>query len=143
MLGEKIRRWAGHWRSGGSSPARHGRLEMVDGTRVLVLKARQRKWAPARVLLKKNVRQWWTYSIWRGRGQLIRPGALVFGEIRCPGRLSRSWMSVTCRRWTPGQCRRLREEVRLANYFPSSFIAVASLSVARPQWWPVVSWAHS
>jgi len=104
----------------------NGRLEIVDGTRVLVLKGTPEEMGHQHgVLLKKNVRQLVDHILFGvGVGSSFDQGKWVFGEIEAAqARLSpfmderylREMDSLASAAGLP------REEVRLANYFPELF----------------------
>ena len=103
-----------------------GRLEEVDGTRVLVLKGTPEEMGHQHgVLLKKGVRQLVDRILFGvGVGSSFEDGKWVFGEIESAqqrlnpfmdGRYLREMDSLASAAGLP------REEVRLANFFPEMF----------------------
>jgi outer membrane lipoprotein-sorting protein len=104
----------------------NGRLEMVDGTRVLVLKGTPEEMGRQHgVLMKKDVHQLVDHILYGvGVGSSFDKGTWVFGEIEAAqkrlnpfmdDRYLREMDSLATASGLP------REEVRLANFFPELF----------------------
>ncbi len=104
----------------------NGRLELIDGTRVLVLKGTPEEMGRQHgVLMKKDVRQLVDHILFGvGVGSSFDRGRWVFGEIEAAQarltpfmdeRYLREMDSLASAAGLP------REEVRLANYFPELF----------------------
>jgi isopenicillin-N N-acyltransferase-like protein len=104
----------------------NGRLEEVDGTRVLVLKGTPEEMGRQHgVLMKKDIHQLVDHILFGvGVGSSFEKGTWVFGEIEAAqkrltpfmdDRYLREMDSLTAASGLP------REEVRLANFFPELF----------------------
>jgi outer membrane lipoprotein-sorting protein len=104
----------------------NGRLEMIDGTRVLVLKG-----TPEEIghqhgsLLKKDVRQLVDHMLFGvGVGSSFDKGTWVFGEIEAAQKRLNPFMDERYYREMDALASAAglpREEVRLANFFPELF----------------------
>jgi len=104
----------------------NGRLEMVDGTRVLVLKGTPEEMGRQHgVLLKKEVRQLADRILFGvGVGSSLEKGTWVFGEIEAAQKRLNPFMDERYLREMDALAAAAglpREEVRLANFFPELF----------------------
>ena len=104
----------------------NGRLEMVDGTRVLVLKGTPEEMGHQHgVLLKKNVQQLVDHILFGvGVGSSFDKGEWVFGEIEAAQQRLNPFMDERYLREMDSLASAAglpREEVRLANFFPELF----------------------
>ncbi len=103
-----------------------GRLEMVDGTRVLVLKGTPEEMGHEHgVLMKKAIHQLVDHILFGvGVGSSFEEGKWVLGEIEAAQQRLRPYMDERYLREMDalaGGAGLPREEVRLANYFPEMF----------------------
>jgi len=104
----------------------NGRLEMVDGTRVLVLKGTPEEMGRQHgVLLKKDIRQLVDHILFSvGVGSSFDKGQWVFGEIEAAQQRLNPFMDERYLREMDSLASAAglpREEVRLANFFPELF----------------------
>jgi len=103
-----------------------GRLEQIDGTRVLILKGTPEEMGRQHgVLLKKEVRSLVDHMLYGvGVGTSLEKGEWVFGQIEAAQRRLARFMDARYYRemdaLADGAGLR-REEVRLANFFPEMF----------------------
>jgi outer membrane lipoprotein-sorting protein len=103
-----------------------GRLEVVDGTRVLVLKGTPEEMGRQHgVLMKKDIRRLVDHILFGvGVGSSFEKGDWVFGEIEAAQQRLNPFMDERYLREMDslaGAAGLPREEVRLANYFPEMF----------------------
>ena len=103
-----------------------GRLEIVDGTRVLVLKGTPEEMGRQHgVLLKKDVRQLVDHILFGvGVGSSFDKGEWVFGDIEAAQQRLKPFMDDRYLREMDSLASGAglpREEVRLANFFPELF----------------------
>ena len=103
-----------------------GRLEMVDGTRVLVLKGTPEEMGHQHgVLMKKNIHQLVDHILFGvGVGTSFEEGKWVFGEIEAAQQRLNPFMDERYYREMDSLASAAglpREEVRLANFFPEMF----------------------
>jgi isopenicillin-N N-acyltransferase-like protein len=104
----------------------NGRLEVVDGTRVLVLKGTPEEMGHQHgVLLKKDIRQLVDHILFGvGVGSSFDKGQWVFGEIESAQQRLNPFMDERYLREMDSLASAAglpREEVRLANFFPELF----------------------
>ena len=104
----------------------NGRLEMIDGTRVLILKGTPEEMGQQHgVLLKKDVRQLVDHMLFGvGIGTSFEEGAWVFGRIEEAQKRLNPFMDPRYFREMDALADASglpREEVRLANFFPELF----------------------
>ncbi|MGO8930042.1 MAG: C45 family autoproteolytic acyltransferase/hydolase [Limisphaerales bacterium] len=104
----------------------NGRLEVVDGTRVLVLKGTPEEMGRQHgVLMKKDIHQLVDHILFGvGVGSSFEKGEWVFGEIEAAQRRLNPFMDERYLREMDSLASAAglpREEVRLANYFPEMF----------------------
>ena len=104
----------------------NGRLEMVDGTRVLVLKGTPEEMGHQHgVLMKKDIHQLVDHILYGvGVGSSFDKGEWVFGEIEAAQQRLSPFMEERYLREMDSLASAAglpREEVRLANYFPELF----------------------
>jgi outer membrane lipoprotein-sorting protein len=103
-----------------------GRLEVVDGTRVLVLKGTPEEMGHQHgVLMKKDIRRLVDHILFGvGVGSSFEKGDWVFGEIEAAQQRLNPFMDERYLREMDSLASAAglpREEVRLANYFPEMF----------------------
>jgi outer membrane lipoprotein-sorting protein len=104
----------------------NGRLEVVDGTRVLVLKGTPEEMGHQHgVLMKKNIHQLVDHILFGvGVGTSFEKGEWVFGEIEAAQQRLNPFMDERYYREMDSLASAAglpREEVRLANFFPEMF----------------------
>jgi outer membrane lipoprotein-sorting protein len=104
----------------------NGRLEMIDGTRVLVLKGTPEEMGHQHgTLLKKDVRRLVDHMLFGvGVGSSFDKGTWVFGEIEAVQKRLNPFMDERYYREMDALATAAglpREEVRLANFFPELF----------------------
>jgi outer membrane lipoprotein-sorting protein len=104
----------------------NGRLEVVDGTRVLVLKGTPEEMGHQHgVLMKKNIHQLVDHILFGvGVGTSFEEGKWVFGEIEAAQQRLNPFMDERYYREMDSMASAAglpREEVRLANFFPEMF----------------------
>jgi outer membrane lipoprotein-sorting protein len=104
----------------------NGRLEMVEGTRVLVLKGTPEEMGHQHgVLMKKNIHQLVDHILFGvGVGTSFEKGEWVFGEIEAAQQRLNPFMDERYFREMDSLASAAgmpREEVRLANFFPEMF----------------------
>ena len=104
----------------------NGRLEVVDGTRVLVLKGTPEEMGHQHgVLMKKDIRRLVDHILFGvGVGSSFEKGEWVFGEIEAAQQRLNPFMDERYLREMDSLASAAglpREEVRLANYFPEMF----------------------
>ena len=104
----------------------NGRLEMVDGTRVLVLKGTPEEMGHQHgVLMKKDIHQLVDHILFGvGVGTSFEEGKWVFGEIEAAQQRLNPFMDERYFREMDAMASAAgmpREEVRLANFFPEMF----------------------